>query len=134
MQCLILMDLEDSNQYPELCRVMEDVEFPPLSGKELRRDALFRGEIGRDSPEDMVSALTLLAWMAGIKLRRVSAFQAASREFPSILPRPEDLLLPLIALRRTLQGRQPVSGQGKTRATPEVRKQPPKGAPIRAKG
>ncbi len=111
MQSFVLVELEDLGHYERLCRVLEDVGLAPFLGKKPATNALFFGDVAEDSPERMIFTVTALAWAHRLQIKRIDAVQAAGREFPKPLPSPEEILLPLPALRRGAAPRRPAPGR-----------------------
>ena len=111
MQSVVLVELEDLGHYERLCRVLEDVGLAPFLGKEPGANALFFGDVAEDSPERVIFTVTALTWAHRLRVKRIDAVQAAGREFLKPLPSPEEILLPLPALRKGAALRRPAPGR-----------------------
>lgn len=101
MHSLVLVELETATDYPKLRKTLAKVNFRLVVRHKAAGLFLYMGEAGNQRPEQVVQALSLLTWLHCVQVKRISAFETASRECDS-LPTAEDLAA-LLGFGQTLQ-------------------------------
>lgn len=84
MHSLTLVELKTATEYPKLRSALAKVGFQPVAKRKTAGIFVFIGEVEDQRPHEVVDGLAWLIWLHGVRVRRVSAFESASRDCSSL--------------------------------------------------